>query len=92
MIITESQTSVETIEKLNESSNDEEKLEENYQPKSGRNHAGAKYLASQYSKAKRTQEIIGFTICVLLMIYNFFNFCFYFDIKRWHIVLISGCK
>lgn len=92
MIITESQT--KTLEKLSdvevESSNDEEK-KGNF-PKTGRNHAGAKYLASQYSKAKRTQEIIGFTICVLLMLFNFFNLIYYFDITRWHIVLLSACK
>jgi len=54
--------------------------------KSGRNHAGAKYLANQYTRVKRTQEIIGLLISLPLIAYNFFNFIIYFDTNKWYVI------
>lgn len=59
-------------------------------PKSGRNHAGAKYLASQYTKTKRIQEYIGISLCIPLIIYNFLNFIYYFDVNRFYVILLAG--
>lgn len=57
--------------------------------KIGRNHAGAKYLASQYTTVKRVQEIAGIVICIPLIIYNFFNFFHFFDINKWYVILAA---
>jgi hypothetical protein len=56
----------------------------------GPQHAGAKLLASQYTKEKRTQEIISIILCVILMIYNFFFICRYFDVRNWHLIIPSA--
>lgn len=54
--------------------------------KSGRNHPGAKYLASQYHPVKRVQEIITFLIFLPLFAYNLFNFIIYLDLNKWYII------
>ena len=59
-------------------------------PKSGRNHAGAKYLASQYTNAKRVQEIIGILICLPLIAYNLMNFVYYFDIYKCVVIFFAA--
>lgn len=61
-------------------------------PKSGRNHAGAKILASQYTTSKRVQEIIGLSICVPLIVFDFLNFIYHFDINKWYIIFFAACK
>ena len=61
-------------------------------PKSGRNHAGAKYLASQYTKVKRMQEILGISVCLPLIIYNFVLFLYHFDVSKWYFIFFAGCK
>lgn len=58
--------------------------------KSGRNHAGAKYLASQYTQVKRSQEIIGLSICLPLIFFNFLHFIIYFDISKSLAILICA--
>lgn len=58
--------------------------------KMGRNHAGAKYLASQYTQIKRTQEIIGLSLSLPLIAYNFFNFIIYFDINKWYVIFAAA--
>lgn len=54
--------------------------------KSGRNHAGAKYLANQYHPAKRVHEIISLIIFLPLFAYNLFSFIRYFDMNKWYII------
>lgn len=61
-------------------------------PKSGRNHAGAKYLASQYTKSKRVQEIIGLAISLPLIAYNFVNFVYYFDVYKCFVIFFAASK
>jgi plasmanylethanolamine desaturase len=59
-------------------------------PKSGRNHAGAKYLASQYTNVKRMQEILGISLCLPLIIYNFVLFLYHFDVSKWYFIFFAG--
>lgn len=61
-------------------------------PKSGRHHAGAKYLASQYTQVKRFQEFIGISLCIPLIAYNFFNFLYHFDVNKWYVIIFAGGK
>lgn len=56
----------------------------------GRKHAGAQYLASQYTTSKRIQEIIGLSICLPLIFFNFCNFLIYFDINKVAIILFAA--
>jgi len=50
--------------------------------KTGRNHAGAKYLASQYHPVKRIQEIITILIFIPLFIYNLLNIIIFFNASK----------
>jgi hypothetical protein len=61
-------------------------------PRSGRNHAGAKYLASQYTLVKRIQEYIGISICIPLIFYNLFNFIIHFDVNKWYFIFFAASK
>ncbi|UJR36875.1 hypothetical protein I4U23_029588 [Adineta vaga] len=56
----------------------------------GPQHAGAKLLASQYTNEKRAQELISIILCVLLMMYNFFFICSYFDVRNWYLIIPSA--
>jgi ubiquitin-conjugating enzyme E2 variant len=58
--------------------------------KAGRNHAGAKYLASQYTRTKRIQEIIGLAISLPLIAFNLLNFLYYFDLSRWYVIFAAS--
>lgn len=55
-------------------------------PKSGRNHAGAKYLASQYTSVKRAFELTSLIVSIPLIFLNSYFFLFYFDIKKWYFI------
>lgn len=61
-------------------------------PKSGRNHAGAKYLASQYTSVKRAFEISSLSVSIPLMFLNFYFLLFYFDIKKWYFIFPAASK
>ncbi|RNA29663.1 transmembrane protein -like [Brachionus plicatilis] len=54
--------------------------------KSGRNHAGAKYLASQYTKLKRAFEYSALMLSIPLIFFNLYFFFFYFDIRKWYFI------
>jgi hypothetical protein len=56
----------------------------------GPQHAGAKLLASQYTNEKRIQEIISIFLFVILMLYNFFFICRYFDVRNWYLIIPSA--
>ncbi|XP_076304729.1 plasmanylethanolamine desaturase 1-like [Tachypleus tridentatus] len=62
-------------------------------PRWGPNHAGAKELASYYTKGcyfEKTQEIISVVSCVLLIIINFSYLLYYFQPSKWSYVLIAA--
>jgi hypothetical protein len=56
----------------------------------GPQHAGAKLLASQYTQEKRIQEIISIFLSIILMIYDFFFICRYFDVRNWYLIIPSA--
>jgi len=58
--------------------------------KKGRNHAGAKYLASQYTSMKRFQEYVGISLCLPLIVYNFISFILHFDINKWYVIIFAA--
>ena len=61
-------------------------------PKSGRNHAGAKYLASQYTTVKRIYEFFALGISIPLIFFNLYYFLFYFDIRKWYFIFPAASK
>ncbi|XP_022096148.1 transmembrane protein 189-like [Acanthaster planci] len=58
--------------------------------KGGRNHAGAKELASYYSSGKRVQEYICVTVAVCLTVFNAYHILRNFDIQNWKWHLASS--
>jgi plasmanylethanolamine desaturase len=58
--------------------------------KTGRNTAGAKYLAGLYTKRKRMQECIGISVCLPLIIYNSFKFIIHFDMNKWYVMFFAA--
>jgi hypothetical protein len=40
---------------------------------------------------KRIQEIISIILCIILLIYNFFFICRYFDMRNWYLIIPAAC-
>ncbi|XP_067931658.1 plasmanylethanolamine desaturase 1-like [Watersipora subatra] len=56
----------------------------------GSGNANAQQLAGLYSKEKRAQEIIGLSVCVLLIAVDFFLLVRYFDSSRTIYIILSA--
>jgi ubiquitin-conjugating enzyme E2 variant len=59
-------------------------------PRWGPQHAGAKELASQYTREKRIQEIVCFSASLILIAFNFIHLAFHFEVSKWYIILVAA--
>ncbi|GFN79233.1 transmembrane protein 189 [Plakobranchus ocellatus] len=59
-------------------------------PRWGPEHAGAKELASKYTKGKRLQETVCLFISIGLLIINFVYLVYHFDSSHWHMILLCA--
>ncbi|KAK3085727.1 hypothetical protein FSP39_007866 [Pinctada imbricata] len=56
-------------------------------PRWGPQHAGAKELASQYTRGKRIQETVGLSLSFFLFAFNFCQLIYHFQPENWYIIL-----
>ena len=49
-------------------------------------------LVLNYISGKRLQEVICFTLAVILMVFNFVELCLHFRAENWLVIFIAACK